>query len=85
MMIAKKTAQVKKWGNGTGILLPKVILDMLTIKVNDSVEISVNEQNIVISPIKKKHLTLVERFADYEGETKQDEYWKDGPTGKEII
>lgn len=80
-----KTTQIKKWGNGSGILLPKVILDMLSIKTNDHVEISIRDQNIMISPVKKKHLTLAERFAAYEDETKQPEYWSDSPTGKEIF
>lgn len=84
-MKLRKTTQIKKWGNGSGILLPRVILDMLSIKTNDSVEISISEQNIIISPVKKKHLTLAERFANYDGETKQHEYWSDSNTGKEIF
>lgn len=83
--VIKKTTSIKKWGNGAGILLPKVILDMLSIKINDPVEISIKEQNIIISPVRKKHLTLAERFANYEGKTKQEEYWSDGPTGKEVF
>ena len=81
----KKTTRIKKWGNGAGILLPKVILDMLSIKTDDSVEISVEKQNIIISPVRKKHLTLAERFANFEGIPKQEEYWTDNPTGKEYL
>lgn len=81
----KRTTSIKKWGNGVGILLPKVILDMLSIKADDSVEISVDEQNIIISPVRKKHLTLAERFANYDGKTRQEEYWTDGPAGKEYF
>lgn len=80
-----KIGRIKKWGNGTGILLPRAILDMLSIKTDDAVEISVTDQSIIISPVKKKHLTLAERFASYEGETKQEEYWNDNPAGKEIF
>lgn len=79
------TANIKKWGNSTGILLPKVLLDMLSIKASDPVEISVAENNIIISPIRKEHLTLKERFADYDGKTKQEEYWQDDPVGKEVF
>lgn len=81
----RKTTQIKKWGNGSGILLPKTVLDMLSIKANDPVEISVNDESIIISPVKKKHISLAERFASYEGETKQEEYWEDMPRGKEVI
>lgn len=81
----RKTTQIKKWGNGSGILLPKTVLDMLSIKTNDPVEISVDDENIIISPVKKKHISLAERFASYESETKQKEYWEDMPRGKEVI
>jgi len=81
----KKHTSIKKWGNGAGILLPKIILDMLSIKANDSVEISVDEQNIIISPVRKKHLTLAERFANFEGKTKQEEFWTDDPSEKEYF
>lgn len=80
-----KIMNLKKWGNGIGILLPKAILDMLTLKVNDEVEIKVVEDNIVISPVKRKHMTLAERFSEYEGETSQTEFWDDNPIGKEQI
>lgn len=80
-----KSMNLKKWGNGIGILLPKAILDMLTLKVNDEVEINVINDNIVISPVKRKHLTLAQRFSEYEGETSQTEFWNDNPVGKEQI
>lgn len=81
----RKTTQIKKWGNGSGILLPKTVLDMLSMKANDPVVISVDDENIIISPVKKKHISLSERFASYEGKTKQEEYWEDLPRGKEVI
>lgn len=80
-----RTAQIKKWGNSKGILLPKVVLDMLSLKTDDSVDIDVVDQKIVISPIKKRRLTLTERFEGYKGSTKQEEYWTDDPIGKEIF
>lgn len=80
-----KTIQIKKWGNSKGILLPKAILDMLSLKIDDSVDIEVVEQKIIISPVKKKHRSLAERFKDFEGETKHAEYWTDEPVGKEIF
>lgn len=79
------TANIKKWGNSTGVLLPKVLLDMLSIKASDPVEISVAENNIIISPVKKKHLTLKERFTGFNGKTEQVEYWQDDPVGKEVF
>lgn len=71
--------KIKKWGNGSGILLPKVILDMFSLKTDDCFSMSIENDRIVLSPVKKRHMTLAERFAEYEGETKQEEFWTDAP------
>lgn len=80
-----KTAQIKKWGNSKGVLLPKVILDMLSLKTDDAVDIDVIDQEIVITPIKKKPKSLLERFEGYGGVTKQEEFLSDETVGKEIF
>lgn len=80
-----KTAKIKKWGNRKGIVLPKVILDMLSLKTDDSVNIEVIEQKIVITPNKRRRVTLAERFEGYEENTKQAEYWTDASLGKEFF
>lgn len=84
-VIRMKTNSIKKWGNGTGILIPKAILESLSLKVNDKIDISIQNGNIVLSPVRKKKLTLAERFQDYEGETTQKEFWEDNPVGKEML
>ncbi|MBQ9840567.1 MAG: hypothetical protein IJO78_03125 [Erysipelotrichaceae bacterium] len=78
------TTRIKKWGNGSGILLPKVLLDMLALKVDDLLSIELVDNKIVLSP-NKKSKTLEELFEGFEGETIQEEYWLDEPRGKEII
>ena len=79
------TTKIKRWGNGNGILLPKVMLDMLSLKADDYLSIELIDDKIILSPAKKKGLTLAERFANYNGETKQEEYWSDEPIGKEVF
>ncbi|MFR7592750.1 MAG: AbrB/MazE/SpoVT family DNA-binding domain-containing protein [Longibaculum sp.] len=79
------TIKIKRWGNGNGILLPKAILDILSLKVNDSMAISLKDDQIVLTPVKKEYISLSERFKDFEEETQQSEYWDDEPVGKEII
>ena len=79
------TTKIKRWGNGNGILLPKVILDMLSLKAEDYLSIELIDDKIILSPAKKKGLTLAERFANYNGQTKQEEYWSDEPVGKEVF
>lgn len=77
--------KIKKWGNGNGILLPKALLDALSLKTDDSFSVDFENEKIVLSPMKKKHKTLAERFADYQDETKQGEFWTDEPVGKELF
>lgn len=79
-----KNLKIKRWGNGSGILLPKVLLDMFSLKPDDSFSVIVENDQIVLSPVKKKHLTLAERFANYSGSVElQEEFWSDDPVGKE--
>lgn len=78
------TTKIKRWGNGNGILLPKVLLEMLSLKLNDSFRIRIVDKEIVLTPVKKS-LTLSERFAAYQEKDTDDEYWTDDPVGKEFI
>lgn len=47
--------------------------------------ITIKNGNIILKQMKPKRRTLVDRFKDYKGKTKQSEYWIDDPVGKEII
>lgn len=77
--------KIKRWGNGNGILLPKALLDMFALKADDNLSVIIKDEKIVLSPVEKEHKTLVERFAEYSGETQQKEFWNDNPTGKEEV
>lgn len=81
-----KNLRIKKWGNGNGILLPKALLDMFSLQPDDSFTVEVNSNQIILSPVKKKHLTLAERFANYHDQLgNQEEFWTDSPVGKELF
>lgn len=74
---------IQKWGNSQGIRLPKVILEMANLSENDTVELTVENGKVIITPV-KKHRTLEERIAEYEGDYKPHE-WDIGPSvGKEV-
>ncbi len=45
--------KVQRWGGSQGIRLPKKIIDMLEIQVNDSVEIIAEKNRIIIQKPKK--------------------------------
>lgn len=45
--------QIVKRGNSNFVLLPKDLLDMLNLKLDDFVYLEVKEKSIVITPLKK--------------------------------
>jgi len=59
-------ARLQKWGNSDGIRIPSSILKSLNIKTNDILNIEKEDDKIVISIPKKKHITLEERIKMFE-------------------
>lgn len=75
---------IVKWGNSQAIRIPKPILEMAGLNENDKVDISVKDGNIIIIPI-KKHKTLKERIAEYEGDYVCEEWNTGNSEGKEVF
>lgn len=74
---------IQKWGNSQAIRLPKALLEEAKLKNNDKVEIRVENGNLVIIPV-KKHQTLEERIAEYQGDYRCNEWDTGKPVGKEV-
>ncbi len=74
---------IQKWGNSQGIRLPKVILEMANLSENDTVELKVENGNVIIAPA-KKHISLKERIAEYEGDYQAHEWDTGSSVGKEV-
>jgi antitoxin MazE len=63
------TATIVKWGNSRGIRIPKPFLENLNMNDNDTVEITVNNNEIIIRKQEnRKHKTLKERIESFYGE-----------------
>ena len=45
---------ISKWGNSQGLRIPKEIIESLDIKVGDKVKLFVENNRVIIEPIKKK-------------------------------
>ncbi len=56
----------------------------MNLKTNDKVELSYEEDKIIISKPKKEKVSLKERFSNYSGENLAKEFTWDEPRGKEI-
>lgn len=77
-------ANIQKWGNSHGIRLSKTVLEMANLSENDKVEIRLENNNLVLIPIKKQ-LTLKERIADYDGDYVCTEWNTGEPRGSEVL
>ena len=78
---------IQKWGNSQGVRLPKSILEELLLQENDPVEITTDNDVIIIKkPTRKRRarVSLEERFADYNGDYQCTEYDWGKPKGKEV-
>ena len=77
-------ARLQKWGNSDGIRIPSGILKALNLKTNDSINLEQVDDKIVISKMKKKKISLEERFKEYNGENLAKDFSWDDAKGKEI-
>ncbi len=58
--------QIKKWGNSAAIRLPQAFLSQLNISDNDSLDIEINDNTLVLRPAKVKYdlKTLLNEMPD---------------------
>ena len=77
-------AQVREWGNSQGIRLPKEVLKIAGISLNEVLDVVVSNGTITL--VKTfRHKTLEERAAEYDGQLKLDgEYDWGEPVGREV-
>ncbi len=78
--------KIQKWGNSQGIRIPKHVLESARLKEADSVEIMVEDENIIIRKAAPdfKHKTIEELFEGYEGDYEPIEIDWGKPVGREI-
>jgi len=77
------TATITKWGNSKGIRIPKAYLEDLGLRTNDTVEIGVNNNTIVIKKLNKRK-TIEERFEEFYG-TDFETSLKENPYDFELL
>jgi antitoxin MazE len=82
---------IVKWGNSQGIRIPKVFLKNIHIEENDPVDVTLENEKIVIKKIYVKgHKTTRERLVEFYGKeyrkkhVSQKEIDWGNPVGKEI-
>ncbi len=81
-MISQST--IKPWGNSQGIRLSKSVLEQANIDVNDTVQIEVSENVIILRKV-FRHRTFEERLAEYDGKMDVQDFDWGEPAGREML
>jgi len=81
------TGTIQKWGNSNAVRLPKNILEELLLGENDKVEITEENDSIIIRKAVRKRRakkSLEELFANYDGDYQCEEIDWGPPVGNEV-
>ena len=81
------TTTIQKWGNSHGIRIPKLILETLQWHDNDEITVSTEDNRLIIekaAPMQKQKPTIMELFAEYDGDYQPDEIDWGEPVGGEV-
>lgn len=77
-----------RWGNSRGVRLPKTVLDLVGLKDDDEVSLTINDDSIIIRKAReecgKNYPSLAERFSGYTGDYVPKEWETGAAVGKEI-
>lgn len=77
-----------RWGNSRGVRLPKTVLDLVGLKDDDEVSLTINDDSIIIRKAReergKNYPSLAERFSGYTGDNVPKEWETGAAVGKEI-
>lgn len=83
------TKKISKWGNSTGVLLPKSVLENLDLSVGKEVRFVFEDERIYIEnasdEFKIPNFRLEDLMKEYDLEANRSEVEDFQPVGKEII
>jgi len=78
-------AKIKKWGNSLALRIPKSFALNANIKQDELVDISIDKEKIIITPIRQKEYSLDELLASVTEDNLHGEFDTGVPVGKEIM
>jgi antitoxin MazE len=64
--MAEAVLDIKQWGNNLGVRLPAAVAREAHLRVDQRVRVSVEGDQVVITPLEKTQLTLEQRLAAYD-------------------
>lgn len=79
------TQSLQKWGNGTGVRIPKKVVVAARLKLYQQLNINLKNGSIILTPVKTKpKVTLEDLLAGVTAENVHKEVDWGQPVGKEI-
>ncbi len=66
--MSEAVLDIKRWGNSLGVRLPAAVARAAHLHADQRVRISVEGDQVIITPIKEVQLTLAQRLASYDPE-----------------
>ena len=76
---------VKKWGNSASVRILSGIMEAAHLSLNDAVDVRVEDDRIVIEPIRSSGYQLADLLARITPQNIHDEVRFGEPVGKEIL
>ena len=76
--------QIKKWGNSLALRIPKSFALNANLSQNELVDLSIDKEKIVITPIGNKEYSLDELLERVDEKNLHGEFDTGSPVGKEI-
>ena len=76
--------QIKKWGNSLALRIPKSFALNANLKHNELVDLSIEKERIVITPIGEQEYSLDELLEGVNENNLHEEFDTGAPVGKEI-
>lgn len=76
--------KITKWGNSLALRIPKSFALDANLRQNELVDISIDKEKIIITPIGKKEYSLDELLEGVSEDNLHGEFDTGAPVGKEI-
>ena len=76
--------KIKKWGNSLALRIPKLLALDANLKLNKMVDLSIEKNSIIITPIGEKEYSLGKLLKGVTKNNLHGEFDTGAPVGKEI-
>ena len=76
--------KIRKWGNSLALRIPKAFAVTANLRQDESVDISIDKDKIIITPVSEKEYSLEELLEGISDNNLHAEIDTGAPTGKEI-